>query len=269
MSQTGFQKTHRMGGETTVQEPPTREPLNVNTEAAGSLAVAPPVHHGELVDDRGDRDAFSLLEKASSLVAKFTETADQRVELVEAEMSALMSGEMSIDQLAAKYGEMSVSEADALKHQLSRVMNSIEVAIEKTLVERKGIELQKERTFTVLAGLKAAFQIQAETEKVADARDEALYQGDVRAQKNVTRNQDIDYRIGWNQLDAQDKADRLNHKSQMNDFDAKIRAAIRRGAEARLTLQNFKADRQVTATDRIMGKIEQKTKAKKAKAGAK
>lgn len=258
-----------MGGETTVQEPPTREPLNVNTEAAGSLAVAPPVHHGELVDDRTPADAFSLLEKASSLVAKFTETADKRIETVEAEMTALMSGEMSIDALAAKYGEMSVSEADALKHQLSRVMNSIEVAIDKTLVERKGVELQKERAFTALAGLKAAFQIQAETEKVADARDEALYQGDVRAQKNVTRNQDIDYRIGWNQLDKEDKDDRLSHKSQMNAFDQKFRAAIRRGAEARLNLRNFQTDRQVTATERIMGKVTEKDKRKKAKTGAK
>lgn len=260
-----FQKTHQIN-EVAYREPSTREPINVSSETAGSLAVANPVHKAELVND-SDRsnDTFSLLGEASSLVAKFTATADQRVELVEQEMTALMSGEMSVEQLAAKYGELSVAEADAAKHQLYRVMNSLEVEIDKTLVERKGIQLQKEKAFTVLAGLKAAFQVQGEAEKVADARDEAFYQADKRDQNNVARTQDIQYRIGWNALDKAEKSDRLAHKDQMNTIESKIRAAIRKGAESRLTLQSFKAERQTTAVDRILGKVAEKDKKKAAK----
>ncbi len=264
MPKASFKKTHTMDESTvTVKEPTPTPTVNINTETAGQMvpvSTATTVQ-GELIETRSQLgSSFSLVEKAAGLVARFTEVADKRIEVVEQEMSALMSGEMTVDQLAEKYGEKNLAEADALKAQLQRVMNSMEVEIAKTQTERKGIEVQKEKAFTALAGLKAAFQIQAESEKVADARDEALYQSDKRSQNNVTRNQDIEYRIGWNELDAADKADKLSHKQQMNSFESAFRAAIRRGAEARLQVRQFQTDRQVTAAQRIMGKIEQKSK---------
>lgn len=259
-----FEKTHNLGGD--FAEPTNRQPLNVSSDVGGSLAVAARPVKAELVSDEGDRQVFSLIEKASSLVVKFTQTAEDRLAATETAMTQLMSGEMSIDQLASQYGELSVAEADAAKLQLSRVMNSLEVQIEKTLVERKGIQLNKERTFTALAGLKAAFEIQAESERVADARDEALYQGDKRGQNNVARNQDIDFRMASNVLDKQDKDSRVAHKQQMNTLGDRFRSAIRTGYEAGVKLKEFDAERKVNSTSRIMAGIEkaqQKRGAKK------
>lgn len=267
MAKANFKKTHNLGTDFAEPAQPTeRQPLNVSAEAGGSLAVAARPVKAELVDDTGDRQVFSLIEKASGLVAKFTATAEDRLAATESAMTQLMSGELSIDQLASQYGELSVAEADAAKLQLSRVMNSLEVQIEKTLVERKGIQLNKEKTFTALAGLKAAFEIQAESERVADARDEALYQGDKRGQNNVARNQDIDFRMASNVLDKQDKDGRISHKQQMNTLGDRFRAAIRTGYEAGVKLKEFDAERKVNSTSRIMAGIE---KAQQKKAGGK
>lgn len=246
MTNTDFAQKHKLEG--------------LNPELAGNLAVAPAVHDGELVEGDRLQTAFTLLEKAAGLVAQVTEATDQRIEVVEREMGALLSGQTSIDELVTRYGRMSASEADSLKHQLSEVMHSMDVQIHKSLTERKGIQVQKERAFTALAGLKAAYQIQGESEKVADARDEAEYQGQVREQKNVTRAQDIEFRTGRNQLEKEDKSDRLSHQQQMNSFEQRIRTAIQKGAAARTELQGWKAARAVTATERVIGKIEAKTK---------
>lgn len=254
-----FEKTHNLGADVAEPtQPAERQPLNVSAEAGGSLAVAARPVKAELVDESegSDRQVFSLIEKASGLVAKFTASAEDRLSATESAMTQLMSGELSIDQLASQYGELSVAEADAAKIQLSRVMNSLEVQIEKTLVERKGIALNKEKTFTALAGLKAAFEIQAESERVADSRDEALYQSDKRGQNNVARNQDIDFRMASNALDKQDKDGRISHKQQMNTLGDRFRAAVRTGFEAGVKLKEFDAERKVTSTSRIMAGIE-------------
>lgn len=266
-----FEKTHNLGTDfAEPAQPADRQPLSVSGEVGGSLAVAARPVKAELVDDSeggsGDRQVFSLIEKASGLVAKFTSAAEDRLAATETAITQLMAGELSIDDLAAQYGELSVAEADAAKVQLSRVMNSLEVQIEKTLVERKGIQLNKEKTFTALAGLKAAFEIKSESERVADARDESFYQADKREQNNVARNQDIDFRMATNALDKQDKDGRISHKQQMNTLGDRFRKAIRTGYEAGVKLKEFDAGRKVSSTTRIMEGIE---KAQQKKGGNK
>jgi hypothetical protein len=258
-----FQKTHKLDSSDSsapATEANAAQSLNVSNEVAGGLSVVPrPTQaiSAELIDEQHPQkqDAFKLLEQASSLVAKFTAVTSDRVELVEQEMMGLMSGDLTVDQLQAKYGALDAVEADAIKHQLSRVMNAMGVEIEKTLVERKGIQVQKEKALTALSGLKAAFELQSEAEKVADTRDEAAYQGDKRQQSNITRTQDIRYRSDWNRLDQEDKVDRINHKSQINDIESRIRAVIRKGAQSRLDVQTYKTANQLTVADRIMAKV--------------
>lgn len=251
-----YKKTHTTTADATATSPA------INTEKAGSLA--PKAVKAELMTNRSNSHTSleGLLEKVGGLVSSFTSKSEDSITATENAVTALMDGSLTINELSSQYGEMTRSEASEKKAQLERVMNSIGVAIEKTHTEREGIKLSKEKALTTLAGLKAAFQIQSETEKVADAQSESLYQMDKHSVKNDSRNQDISFRIDRNRLIGEDNQSALAHKTEMNAIDDRIRQAVRRGATATLNLKNFNADQRETATSRILGKIEEKTKAK-------
>lgn len=251
----GFKRPDR----DSVAEPPP--PINVSHDKPGSLA--PPPMTAELIEPNKGDQLFDLIEQASQLVSGFTVSAKNQLQETETMMTRLISGEMSIEELASQYGELSTPEAEAAKSQLARVMNAIAVESDKIDVQTAGIKLQAKRAFAALTGLEEGFKLQAKGEKVADARDEAQYQGEVRNTKNIARDQDIDYRIGYNQLDKEEKDDRLKHKEQMNGIGDQFRQAVRRGANAGLKLKQTQTNAKVNRIDRIIGKPESPKPVKK------
>lgn len=254
-------------------EPESRQGLDINTEVGGQLAVVEPTEsvEAEVVDGNSNsalgrygsntqlanREANAqkmegLLEKCSQLVSSFLVKAEDRLGATQVAMEQLLSGEMSIDELASQYGEMSIDEMESKKAQLARVYNSMEVTLEQLGVERKGIEVNHKKASNVLFGLRKAFELQEEAEKTADAQDQANYQADVRSQNNVARNQDMDYRISKNALDNEDKQSRIAHMGHMNQLGERFRSAIQRGYEADVKLKEAKTDAKTTKVNRIL-----------------
>jgi hypothetical protein len=257
----GFQKTHH------IEDVAERDRLDIKQDAPGELTVIPLEQEAELVTEEAQSSEgklTSLIEKAASLVDKFTLATSNRLEVVEDKVMQLVDGSLSIEELSQQYGELSVADSDRLKNQLNRVLNSIQVETQKTLVEREGIKLQKERALTGLYGLRAAFEIQSATERTADAQDEANYQADKRAQNNVARDNHIEFLQQRNDLNKADQDNLIQHKTKVNEFRSKMREAVRRGIKADLNIKTFHADRKETAVTRIKAAVEanKQTKAK-------
>lgn len=230
-----------------------RQPIEIDTDQAGSLAASAPVIDGELVSD--NRKLYDLTEKASLMVASFGGKASDRVDQSEKLMAQLVSGEITVDELSSQFGELSIPETEEKKARLARVINAISVECQKLDVEAAGIELQSKKALTALGGLKAAFKVQAEAEKTQDAADDAQHQASIREANNVARSQDVDYRTETNRIDKEDKQDRIEHKTSMLDNAKQFRAATRKGSKAGLELQETKTEQKVNRINRILGKV--------------
>lgn len=194
------------------------------------------------------------LERSQNLVTALNGKVGDRLSNVEQQLSSLMSGELTVDQLVASYGELSLAEANQAKEQLSRVLNSVEVGLAKTEVEKASIKLKTEQALVSLEALRSGFRVQAASEKTADAQDEALYQADKRETKNEARQEDIGFRRDRNRLTKEDNQDTLEHQKDMNDIQSQFRGSIREGATSRLEAKQFKTQQQVSKTEKLINK---------------
>lgn len=271
MANNEFQKTHqipvdsvavaspRASVKAEVKEPPKQLELEINQDAPGQMTVAEKPIEAELVEVQEQEDRLVKLgEKLAGMVSSFFDKAEDRLGKTEEAIASLLDGNLTVAQLAQSYGSMTLAESTKQRDELQKVLNSIAVQADKVLVERAGMRLEKERAWNALTSLQYAFELQAKAEVVGDAQDERDYQIDKRAEKNVTRHQDIDYRKSINTLDKEDKDSRVAHKKTMNSLGDRWRSAIRRGVEADVQVKEYKTEQRVTSRDRILGKLDEK-----------
>jgi len=169
-----------------------------------------------------------LLEKAAGLVANFIGKTEGQLAETENAIANLISGALTVEELSARYGSMTVTEAAKAKDQLALTLNSIQVEIEKQKVTQGAIALNKEKAFTALAGLKASFQIEERSQQVMDAKGKADFAEKDRLLNEDKRQSDLQFKSDRNSLDRQDQESKLGHKAEVNQLGDRIRVAVQK-----------------------------------------
>jgi hypothetical protein len=193
-----------------------------STDDGIRLVESTVVEMGKIVQVEG------LLEKAAGLVASFVGKTEGQLAETENAIANLISGALTVEELSAKYGSMSVAEAAQAKEQLALTLNSIQVEIEKQKVAQSAIMLNKQKAFTALAGLRASFEIEERSQQTMDAKGKADFAEKDRLLNDDKRQSDLQFKSDRNSLDRQEQESKLAHKAEVTQLGDRIRTAVQK-----------------------------------------
>lgn len=213
--------------------------------------------------ERKGFDLAASITKATQMAANLVGAAEADLGRIEEEVLSLAAGTMTTDQLVAKYGLTTDSEAARKVAQLAQVTNSIKVKIKEVEVQTQGLELER----TKLLRAKKTFQVIGTAAEVQDAANDAQHKWQVtevnaegraddldyrkerRSLTKINYDGDIAYRNSWNELEESDRKARLSHKEQMNQLFERLRTATRGVLEAKANKRTFVANADLGANN--------------------